>query len=68
MEGTLYVNIDTDPYQYEGELNFSRIILEELAQKVVKTENSGQGFFMAGLSIGEAVPIPKISLQKDSSM
>src|SRR3990167_9036010 len=43
VEGTLYVNIDTDPYQYEGELNFSRIILEELAQKVAKTEKQWSG-------------------------
>src|SRR3989304_699921 len=43
VEGTLSVNIDTDPYQYEGELNFSRIILEELAQKVAKTEKQWSG-------------------------
>ena len=43
VEGTLYVNIDTDPYQYEGELSFSRIILEELAQKVAKTEKQWSG-------------------------
>ena len=43
VEGTLSVNIDADPYQYEGELNFSRIILEELAQKVAKTEKQWSG-------------------------
>lgn len=43
VEGTLSVNTDTDPYQYEGELNFSRIILEELAQKVAKTEKQWSG-------------------------
>ena len=43
VEGTLSVNIDTNPYQYEGELNFSRIILEELAQKVAKTEKQWSG-------------------------
>lgn len=43
VEGTLSVNTDTDPYQYEGELDFSRIILEELAQKVAKTEKQWSG-------------------------
>ena len=46
VEGTLYVNIDTDPYQYEGELNFSRIILEELAQKGCENRKTVvRGFF-----------------------
>ncbi|MBM4066073.1 MAG: hypothetical protein FJ266_10620 [Planctomycetes bacterium] len=43
VEGTISVNTETDPYQYEGELNFSRIILEELAQKVTKTERQWSG-------------------------
>ncbi|MBI2472600.1 MAG: hypothetical protein HYV59_15405 [Planctomycetes bacterium] len=43
VEGALSVNLDTEPYQYEGELNFSRIILEELAQKVAKTEKQWSG-------------------------
>ena len=43
VEGALSVNLDTEPYQYEGELNFSRIILEELAQKVAKAEKQWSG-------------------------
>ena len=43
VEGTFSINMDTDPFQYEGELNFSRIILEELAQKVAKTEKQWSG-------------------------
>ncbi len=43
VEGTISVNLNTDPYQYEGDLNFSRIILEELAQKATKTEKQWSG-------------------------
>ncbi|MCF6156155.1 MAG: hypothetical protein E3K36_13130 [Candidatus Brocadia sp.] len=43
VEGTLSIQTDTDPHQYNGELIFSRVALEELAQKVTKTESSLSG-------------------------
>ncbi|MDN3514478.1 MAG: AsmA-like C-terminal region-containing protein [Candidatus Brocadia sp.] len=40
LEGALSIKTKTDTglFQYEGELNFSRVALEELAQKVKNTE------------------------------
>ena len=43
VEGTLSVNTEKEPYQYEGELNFSRIILEEISRKIIKAEKSWSG-------------------------
>ncbi|MFN3530924.1 MAG: AsmA-like C-terminal region-containing protein [Candidatus Brocadia sp.] len=49
VEGTLSVSTDTDPYQYKGELSFSRVALEELAPKVTKTENSLSGLLYGSI-------------------
>ncbi len=43
IEGTLSVNTTVEPYQYEGELNFSRIIIEELTEKIVETHKPWTG-------------------------
>ncbi|HHT9129587.1 MAG TPA: hypothetical protein ACFYEC_01815, partial [Candidatus Brocadiaceae bacterium] len=43
VEGAISVNTKTDPYQYEGELNFSRIILEEMAPKISHEEKQWSG-------------------------
>ena len=43
VEGTLSVNTEKEPYQYEGELNFSRIILEEISRKITQAEKSWSG-------------------------
>lgn len=49
VEGMLSIETDTDPHQYKGELNFSRVALEELAQKVTKTENSLSGLLYGNI-------------------
>ena len=49
VEGTLSIETDTDPPQYKGELNFSRVALEELAQKVTKTESSLSGLLYGSM-------------------
>jgi len=49
VEGTLSIETDTGTPQYNGELNFSRVALEELAQKVTKTENSLSGLLYGSM-------------------
>lgn len=49
VEGTLSIQTDTNPHQYKGELNFSRVALEELSQKVTKTENSLSGLLYGNI-------------------
>ncbi len=49
VEGTLSIETNTDPYQYKGELSFSRVALEELTQKVAKTEHSLSGLLYGGI-------------------
>jgi len=43
VEGAISINTTSEPYQYEGELSFSRVILEELAIKVTNTEKPWSG-------------------------
>ncbi len=49
VEGTLSVNTGKEPYQYEGEVNFSRIILEEISRKIIKTEKTWSGLLYGGI-------------------
>lgn len=59
VEGTLSIRTDTDPYQYNGELNFSRVALEELAQKVTKAENSLSGLLYGNIKFQGTGTDPK---------
>lgn len=59
VEGSLSVNLGTEPYQYEGELNFSRIMLEELATKVAKTEKQWSGLLNGRIKYGGTGTEPK---------
>lgn len=43
VEGNLVFKTDTNPNQYEGVVNFSRIALEELAHKIGNKENALSG-------------------------
>lgn len=47
VEGTL--SVSTDPYNYHGEVIFSRVALEELAHKVTKAENSLSGLLYGNI-------------------
>lgn len=49
VEGAISVNTKTDPYQYEGELNFSRIILEEMSPKISHEEKQWSGLLYGRL-------------------
>ncbi len=49
IEGALTVNTGTEPYQYEGELNFSRISLEELVQNTTSLEKPWSGLLYGKL-------------------
>lgn len=59
VEGTLSVSTDADPYHYKGELNFSRVALEELAQKITKTENSVSGLLYGNIKFQGSGADPK---------
>lgn len=59
VEGTLSVSTDTDPYQYKGELNFSRVAIEELAQKITKTGNSLSGLLYGNIKFQGSGADPK---------
>ncbi len=57
VEGAL--SIEKDTYQYKGELNFSRVALEALAQQVTKTENSLSGLLYGGIKFQGTGTDPK---------
>jgi len=43
MEGTLSVETETEPYLYRGEMNFSRVELKDIIQKIGDPENTLSG-------------------------
>ncbi len=43
VEGTLSVETETEPYLYRGEMNFSRVELKDIIQKVADPENTWSG-------------------------
>ncbi|MEP9412328.1 MAG: AsmA-like C-terminal domain-containing protein [Candidatus Brocadia sp.] len=59
VEGTLSISTGTEPYQYKGEVSFSRIALEELAQKVTKTGNSLSGLLYGNIKFHGSSADPK---------
>ncbi|MDR4507283.1 MAG: AsmA-like C-terminal region-containing protein [Candidatus Brocadiaceae bacterium] len=43
IEGTILVDLNAEPFRYEGEVGFSRVILEDLARKIANTETPWAG-------------------------
>ena len=43
IEGTLSVETATEPYLYSGEMNFSRVELKDLIQKIANTDKTWSG-------------------------
>jgi hypothetical protein len=44
LEGDLSVSMDTDPYQYNGELSITRVNIKELAPTIINAERPLYGF------------------------
>lgn len=59
VEGSLVFKTDTHPNQYEGEVNFSRIALEELARKMGNKENALSGLLFGNIKFHGSGTDPK---------
>ncbi|TVM03569.1 MAG: hypothetical protein CV087_04465 [Candidatus Brocadia sp. WS118] len=59
VEGCLFFKTDNNPIQYEGEVNFSRIALEELDHKIGKKESALSGLLYGNVKFHGSGTDPK---------